>query len=375
MNAPGPTVAVVRSGGKCAAVLERLLPLAEADDLIRPGHSVLIKPNLHAPQHWTTAGTTNPALVVALIRWARRRGAQRILVADSPFMGNAHPEDTFTETGMAAAVEDAGAEWTVLTRHPYRIFRNASPHLPREIGISQLALDADRLIDVAVMKTHMNCLVTLGMKNLKGCIRNEDKRAFHHDVDIDRAIVALNRLLVPHLTIVDGTLAMEGLGPHAGTPVAFRHMFASTHTPSVDAIAADAMGVAVHEARTLAIATEERLLDLGRVKVVGAEVACIRQRFERPDQAMLRQLPGLRLQTEGACSGCRLNLIHALLKDRNEGRDLPGRLLVVGSAPPAAADALLVGRCTRDHAHTGPHLPGCPPRIAAIRAFLASVST
>ena len=366
------TVAILPSLGDYATVLPRLLDLAEAEDLVRPGHSVLIKPNLHAAQHWTTAGTTNPALVAALIGWARAKGARRILVADSPFMGYANPEEVFISTGMAKAVEDAGAEWTVLTRHPYRIFRDASLHLPRELGISTLAFEFDRVINVALMKTHMDCLVTLGMKNFKGCIRNEDKKAFHNDVEINRAIVALNRLVSAGLTIIDGTLGMEGVGPHAGRPANFGRIFASRDVFAADVTVASAMGVEVEEARTLQYAVDEGMLDPAGIRVVGEEVGRIRRRFERPYEAMARELPGLRLQSDGACSACKLNVIRALRENQQAGLAPPERLVVIGNGVPSEGNALFLGRCARDHAAGRPCLAGCPPSVGKAREFLAA---
>ena len=397
------TVAVVKSEGEYGGLLPRLLELAEAEDVVRPGDSVLIKPNLHAAQHWTTAGTTNPALVVALIEWAKAKGASRILVADGSYFGTPKPEEVFVQTGMAEAVEKAGAEWAAMPSHGYRLFPNASPDLPPELGISRFALEADKLLNVAVMKTHIDCLVTLGMKNLKGCVRNEDKRAFHNGLEINRALVALNRLIEPDLTIVDGTLGMEGIGPHAGRPANFGHVFASRHTPSVDAVAASAMGVEIEEARTLKYAVEEGLLDPVGIRVVGqdvgpsqttddrgqttafppfchlpsvicplsSQVARIRRRFERPYEAMMRELPGLRLQMTTACSACKLNVIRALRENRQAGVALPDRLVVIGNEPPAEPDALLIGQCQREHAASRPHLRGCPPPVAKVKAFLS----
>ncbi|MBM4038922.1 MAG: DUF362 domain-containing protein [Planctomycetes bacterium] len=428
------TVAVVKSDGDCSAVVPRLLELAEAGEVVKPGESVLIKPNLHAAQHWTTAGTTNPALVVALIEWARARGASRILVADGPYYGTPKPEQVFIETGMAEAVERAGAEWAAMPSHGYRIFCNASPHLPPEIGISQFVFECHRLINVAVMKTHIDCLVTLGMKNLKGCIRPEDKRAFHNDVEINRALVALNPLVgvarqvarrsaaesprhgvadydAADLTIVDGTLGMEGLGPHAGRPANFGHIFAGRHTPSVDAVAASAMGVELEEARTLLYAREKGLLEPAAIRVVGvpsettddrrqtteggeraaapasfchlssvicplsSQVARIRRRFERPYEAMMRELPGLRLQSDGACSACKLNVTRALRENRQAGTPLPHRVVVIGNQAPAGRDALLIGQCQREHAAGRPHLPGCPPSVARVKQFLVATGS
>jgi len=374
MSRPAKTVAIQPCTGDYRAVLPRLLSLAEADDIVRPGDSVLIKPNLHAPQDWTTGGTTPPALVAALIEWARSKGASRILVADSPFMGNPRPEETFTLTGMAQAVEEAGAEWTVLTRHGYKLFRGVSPHLPAELGISRLVFEFDKLINVAIMKTHIDCLVTLGMKNLKGCIRNEDKAAFHQTADINRALVALNRILRPHLTLVDGTVGMEGIGPHAGTPPHFGHIFASLDTPAVDLVAASAMGVELDEARTLKYAREEGMLTPDAIRAVGEDVADIRRRFERPYEAMMRELPGLRLQADGACSACKLHAIRALRENAQAGTPVPEALVVIGNQPSDEAEALRLGRCAREACPEGRCLPGCPPSVEKAREFLAGSS-
>ncbi|MFP4056228.1 MAG: DUF362 domain-containing protein [Candidatus Brocadiia bacterium] len=374
MSRQAAPVAVLPSDGDYAALLPRLLGLAEAGEVVRPGHRVLIKPNLHAPQHWTTGGTTNPALVAALIDWARARGAREVVVGDSPFRGNPRPDETFIRTGMAEAVEAHGAQWRVLTRHGFRRFRHASPHLPRELGISRLALEADCLVDVAVAKTHIDCLVSLGMKNLKGCIRDADKAAFHAELDIDRAIVALARLLRPHLTLVDATCGMEGIGPGAGRPVGLGGLVAGRRTPAVDAVAAEAMGVGIEEARTLRFAREESLLEGGGPgRVVGHDLAGIRRRFERPDEAMAREMPGLRLQAQGACSACKLNVVRALRDNRHAGVPLPRALVVVGNRPPAEPRAICLGQCTRDHWTSHPHLEGCPPSVAAVRQFLAAL--
>ena len=367
---PSP-VAVLPCDGDYPAVLARLFALAGVDDLIQPGQSVLIKPNLHAPQHWTTAGTTHPGLVAALIGWAQARGAERILVADSPFRGNPTPENTFTDTGMAEAVERAGAQWTLLTRHPFRLFKNASPHLPPEVGVSELMFQFDRVINVAVLKTHIDCLVTLGMKNFKGCIRNADKEAFHNAADIHRAIVALNRLVRADFTLVDGTLGMEGIGPAAGRPVGFGHLFGGRDVAAVDLVAASAMGIELDDVCTLRYARDDGLLDPATVRVVGEDLDRIRRRFERPYEAMAREMPGLRLQSDGACSACKLNVIRALRENQQAGQPLPSRLLLIGNRPPAEPDALFIGRCARNVWSEGPFLPGCPPNLVAVKTFLA----
>ncbi len=363
-------VAALKSNGDYPAVLPRLLALADVEGIIRPGESVLIKPNLHTVADWRTSSVVNLALVAALIDWCRAQGAGEILVADGPFYGLAQPERIFTETGMAQAVEGKGARWAVMNRGGWRTFRDASPDLPPTIRLSELVFTHDRLISVTLAKTHIDCLATLGMKNLKGCLHPEDKRAFHQEVDLNRALVALNRLIRPDLTIVDGTLGMEGMGPHAGTVAHWGYIFAGREAAAVDAVVAPGMGMEVEEVRTLRYAVEAGMVDPTGIEVRGEKPSAFRRRFERPYEAMLRRLPGVRLSMQGACSACKLYLIRALCEEASAGVLPPDRCLVIGKTVAEDEDALVLGKCAGATNPGRPHLPGCPPRLDRLKAYL-----
>ncbi len=365
------TVAILKSEGDYGDLVPRLMELAGAGGLITAGASVLLKPNLHAPQHWSTSGTTHPQLIGALIDWARARGAARIMVADSPYHSHPRPHEVFIETGMAQLVEERGASWAVLTDHPFRVFRDVSPDLPAELHVSELLFRYDRVINVAVCKTHLDAMVTLGIKNLKGCVSKRDKLLFHQELDIPRALVALSRIFHPHLTIVDGTLGMEGLGPASGTVANFGCIFAGTDMLAVDAVAVQAMGFEIDEVPKLKLAQAQGLLDPQQVKVVGEPLAKVTRRFERPYEAMARRLPNVRLSADTACTACKLNLIRSLSDQANRGGKLPERCLVIGNRPSDDPDALLIGKCAKDESGR-PYLPGCPPRVDRISAFLST---
>ncbi len=365
-----PLVAILKSDGDYAALLPPLLALAEAENVIQPGESVLIKPNLHAPVDTpATSSVTDPALVGALIDWARERGAGEILVADGPFFGVNPPESVFTLVGMDKVVESRGAQWRAVNHGPWREFREASPYWPKLVRISELAFSYDRIINVALAKTHMDCMVTLGMKNLKGLLHPEEKARFHQEGELSRALVALNQVVRPDLTIVDGTLGMEGLGPHAGTVANWGYLFAGRDTAAVEAVVTPAMGVDIEEARVLQYAVEAGMVDPAAIEVRGEDPARIRRRFERPYEAMLRQLPGVRLEGKAACSACKLNLIRALCEEAAAGVLPPERCVHIGKAE-AGPDALLIGKCAGAANPGCRHLPGCPPRVEKIKEYV-----
>lgn len=364
-------VSIVKVRSELEDEVGKLLLLAGAGDIIAPGDTVLLKPNLHAVQPYTTGGTTNPHVVAAVARWAYGRGAKEVVVGDSPFYGRLEPERCFTDTGMGEAVEKAGARWVTFGEHGFRIFRNASRSLPAEIGISDFVLNCDKMINISAMKTHFNCLVTLGMKNLKGCLRNEDKAAFHN-TDLDRAIVALNRLVRPHLTIVDGTVGMEGMGPAGGTPVNCNLLMAGRDVVAVDSVASSAMGIEPEEVMTIKLGYEAGLgeMDIEKIEVVGERLDEVRMKWKRPDSAMAEEFPSLIIRNKGACSGCNMNFMMAL-RGLTEG-ELARRAIVMGQDEPVEEGSALIGKCTARHRKSYDHLPGCPPRTATIREFVSA---
>ena len=364
-------VAIIRIQSDLEDEVGKLLQLAGAENLIAPGDTVLLKPNIHSIQSYTTGGTTNPHLVAAVVRWVYERGAREVIVGDSPFYGCSEPERCFTDTGMGEAVEEAGARWVTFGEHGFRIFRNASRSLPAEIGISDFVFNCDKMINMAAMKTHFNCLVTLGMKNLKGCLRNEDKAAFHN-TGINRAIVALNKLVKSDLTIVDGTVGMEGMGPASGTPVNCRLLMAGKNVVAVDSVASSLMGIDPEEVMTIKLGHQAGLgeMDIEKIEVVGERPDEVRMKWKRPDSVIAEKFPGLIIRNKGACSGCNMNLLEAL-RGLTEG-DITRRAIVMGQDEPVAEASVLIGKCTSHLRESYDHLPGCPPKTAAIREFISA---
>ena len=365
-------VSVVKTRSNLDDEIKRLIQLAGGDDIIAPGDAVLLKPNIHAIQSYTTGGTTNPSVVAAVVKWAYERGAKKVIVGDSPFYGCSEPERCFTDTGMGEAVEKAGAKWVTFGEHDFRIFRNASRSLPAEVGISEFVFKCDKMINMAVMKTHFNCLVTLGMKNLKGCMRPEDKAAFHK-INLNRAIVALNKLVRPDLTIVDGTVGMEGMGPASGTPVNANLLMAGRDIVAVDSVASFLMGIDPAEVMTIIQGHQAGLgeMDLEKIEVVGESPDEVRMNWKRPDSTIAERFPELRIRNEGACSGCNMNLLESLNELDRAGQEVKRRAIVMGHDTPIEKESALIGKCTASFRKNHDYLPGCPPRTTAIREFIS----
>lgn len=181
------------------------------------GTRVLIKPNFLAPARPDKAVTTHPLIVKAAAEFALEKGA-RVQISDSPAMGS------FSKLLRKGGYEEMlkGLDVTVTPFEKTIAVDVGEPF--GSIDIAKDAMEADVVINLAKLKTHTQMMLTLGVKNLFGCIVGLKKPEWHMRTGVDRQmfgrlIVSIFEAVGPAYTIMDGILAMEGQGPgKSGTP-------------------------------------------------------------------------------------------------------------------------------------------------------------
>lgn len=108
--------------------------------------------------------------------------------------------------------------------------------------VSDEMLDADVIISVPKMKTHLLTEVTLGMKNMYGTFPDEDK-ARYHLMEINKVIYWINNAFPPNLTIIDGIIGGENIGPLSVDKIeGYNTIVCSNSAPIADAIASMLIG-------------------------------------------------------------------------------------------------------------------------------------
>lgn len=185
--------------------------------LIKGCSKVLIKPNLLAPAIPDRAMLTHPMIVRAVAEYVIARGA-RPQISDSPATG--FFDKVLKDSGIRNALNGLDVE-----------FKEFKTSLTVDVGepfnkleIAEDALRADVLINLPKLKTHSQMLLTLGIKNLFGCVVGFRKPQWHLRAGVDRhkfaqLLVWIHEALRPAITILDGILVMEGQGPgRGGTP-------------------------------------------------------------------------------------------------------------------------------------------------------------
>ena len=157
----------------------------------------------------------------------------------------------------------------------------------KQLEVDQKVLEADVVINLAKWKTHGMMLLTLGVKNLFGCIPGPRKALWHLKAGEDRKLFAqmlidLYQMIQPSLTILDGIVGMEGNGPGSGDPIQLGLVLASKDPLSLDQIVCDLLRIPRKSLMTNQVAFEEGLGKDG-IEVVGERLEGIRMpRFKLP---------------------------------------------------------------------------------------------
>ena len=367
------TVAITSTRHSLDDAFAQVMELAGLAGIVGRGKTVLVKPNQHGGN-----GYTSPLVIAAAARWAFSRGAGEVWVGDGPFWSMDDAMPYFRESGLLGACEETGAKPLNFHQGEYRVIEPGVPELPPTIGFSEYLYQADVVINLPLMKTHFNTLVTLGTKNLKGCLRPIDKKTFH-DIELNEALAEVNRLLKPVITatVMDATTAMEGMGPAAATPVQMGLLIASSDVVAADSVGCHLMGIDPTQARLIRFCTERGVgvMDLTKMNLVGERIEDHKRRFRLPFEALAEDFPELRLVTEHACSGCMLNLFRAMEIARHHGQEIKYDTLVIGPGVTSEGEVLLVGQCTKAGWEGSPYVRGCPPRVEAIREGLTGIGT
>jgi uncharacterized protein (DUF362 family)/Pyruvate/2-oxoacid:ferredoxin oxidoreductase delta subunit len=229
-------------------------------DMIRKGHTVLIKPNLLQPATPQQAILTHPSVIKAAVEYILARGA-RAVISDSPAMGSF--ERILQENGITEAVGNLDA--------PCRAFHDTlKVDIGKPFDFIEMACDAvhaDVIINLPKLKTHSQMLLTLGVKNMFGCIVGNCKAEWHMRTGINREmfaklLVMIYQRLRPAFTILDGILTLEGEVPgKRGVPKEIGVLIGSGDAYAVDTAVCRMLGLPPEQLPTLKIAAEMGLID------------------------------------------------------------------------------------------------------------------
>jgi len=216
---PNPIVTLIQcsdySRSKIAEAIQRQFELLGGlDKFVKPGDSVLLKPNFIAPRSHRHATQTHPAIIIEIAKLLKDFGAKPF-VADSPAWANVFAcvkalrlDEPLKRLGIPVKQLDK-LKWCRIGRRDIKV------------GISSIALDADVIINLPKFKSHQQLVATFAVKNMFGCVAGKRKALWHFSKggnadDFCELLIDIFKFLKPALTIIDGVVAMDGPGPIRG---------------------------------------------------------------------------------------------------------------------------------------------------------------
>jgi len=248
--APAPVISIARyktSPSDPAGIAEEadrlarkaLEALGGMRRFVAKGDVVWVKPNMGWNRKPELAATTNPDLVASVVKQCYEAGAGQVFVSDN----SCHPAQTvFARSGIQVAAEKAGAKVVFLDPRKCRKMAIKGKALP-EWEIYTDFVEADKFINLPIVKHHSMCRATLGMKNLMGAAGGQRNR-YHQD--LDNTVTDLAVFLKPDLVVLDGIRVLTANGPTGGNlaDVARKDIVvAGTDQVAVDARGAEVLGV------------------------------------------------------------------------------------------------------------------------------------
>jgi uncharacterized protein (DUF362 family)/NAD-dependent dihydropyrimidine dehydrogenase PreA subunit len=261
--------------------------LGGMERFVPPGSKVLVKPNVCAAKPSHSGVVTEPELVVEICRLADAAGGE-VTVGESPI----HPfrsSRVFPRAGYGGFEKRYGFPLIDLdSAERVEIRIPGGVAVKREV-VARPVLECDCLINVPVIKTHMQTVVSLGLKNIKGVVPTKDKLIIHLE-GLDQGIVDLNTVISSRLVVVDGMIALEGeQGPTNGNPVHLGVIVAGDNIVEVDATCARLMGLDPHRVTHLRMAEDRGLGRLKGFEVLGDEVNALKKDFSLPSHPDLNR--------------------------------------------------------------------------------------
>ena len=238
---PNPTVILSRcSDYSPPAIAEALKKqfelLGGLENFVRPGDTVLLKPNFIAPRSRRHATQTHPAVIIETARLLKDFGAKP-LVGDSPAWGN-----VFTCV-KALKLEEPLKKLSVPVRQLDKPKKCRIGTKNTIVGISSVALDADVIINLPKFKSHQQLVATFAVKNIFGCVSGKRKALWHfakgkNADDFCELLIEIFKFLNPAFTIIDGVVAMDGPGPIKGRTRPLGWLIAGTDPIACETICA-----------------------------------------------------------------------------------------------------------------------------------------
>ena len=255
-----------------------------------PNARVFVKPNIVS---WTMACEfpkwgviTTSRVVEDAVRLLKERGAKEITIGEGIVTRDPKDKETpyhaFESLGFNVLKKRYGVRVLNTFERP---FEKVDFNTGVVLNFNADILQSDFVVNIPVLKTHAQAVVSLGIKNLKGMLDIDSRKKCHSadsEKDLNYMIARLANRLPPSLTILDGIYTNERGPSFDGRMRRSNILIASQDPLSADMVGAKTLGYEPSEVPHLAHAAENqgRPDDLSDVEVLGEKIEAVASRHE-----------------------------------------------------------------------------------------------
>ncbi len=279
--------------------------LREALDLIgglekyiQSGQRVLIKVSMLRGASPDDAVATHPVVAVALAKLVAEIGATPVIGDSCGGAAYGLSERALEQCGFGPLAREHGIETVIFETAGSKNIPVGNHRFLPQIPVSNAVLEADAIISVPKLKTHIETLMTGAAKNMLGCLPGAAKLMVHNQApspdDLGHALLDIYSALRPALCVMDAVVGMEGDGPSKGKPKQIGALLASADGVALDHVAARLIGYDPALIPTIAPA-KERLLgenDAAAIEVLGSAIEDLKPAdFKLCSNWMMRAIP------------------------------------------------------------------------------------
>jgi len=284
--------------------------------------------------------------------------------------------EAFESSGITAVTKIRNCPLIDMDVHRYVTCEIPAGIAMKSLKVCREITEYDIIVSIPVMKTHMHTGVTLAVKNMKGCLWRRSKVDFHmlpqlpghEEKPLDIAIADMSSVLHPHLSIIDGTIGMEGLGPSAGKPKSLGVVLVGVDAFATDSVACAIMGIPAQDIPHLRIGSQRGygVIELDSIAVNPQNWKNVQDSFDLPPEELSIEFSGFTILDQQSCSACQSTLLMFLRQygqqlhdSTSDDKDI---IIAIGKGHEELPyGTLCVGNCTAKHKNCGKFVPGCPP--------------
>lgn len=271
------------------AVFNALKAIHAEKLMVKENMIVLLKPNVLNDKSPEKAATTHPAILQAVIQWVKQFNPKQIYVADSSGgISLGVTERNMQKNGIQKVCDEEKVTATSFEKTERMVFKVPNPLVLDEFPASSLLKQADLIINLPVIKTHGQCVLTCCIKNMFGTILLGNKSKTHARFSslpqFGAALADIYSVSHPQLTIVDGYLCQEGQGPSSGDVVKLDLILAGYDPVALDTVVCKIVGIDPKKIIHIVRSEEKKLgtMDLTKVHLLGSPIESVYRKFKLP---------------------------------------------------------------------------------------------